>query len=97
MLDSDDKKTIGSMSLDTVLLALQDVIFPKFEEVKEEIGELKSEVGELRSEVKELDYQMTGVKYRLGEVEKKVEILIDSSVQVKFLEKRVTKLEASIA
>ncbi len=124
MLDNDDKKTIDKISFDQIFQALQDVIFPKFDEVNQKIDDLNSEVGSLKQDVgslkqevgglkqdvgglkqdvndlkimgETLDDDMTGIKMRLSGVEKKVEVLIDSSIEVKLLKNRVNRIEKAI-
>lgn len=95
MLDKNDEKTIHSILFDGLNHLVETVIVPQFKEVKNEIGGLKENVGELKIMSEVLDRDMTGIKMRLSEVEKKVETLIDNSIEVKFIERRVTKLEAA--
>ncbi len=110
MLDNDDKKTIDKISFEQVFQAMQDIILPRFDEVnqkfdevnrridglKDEVGGLKEDVTDLKTMSETIDDDMTGIKMRLSSVEKKVDVLIDSSIEVKLLKNRVTRLEEAI-
>lgn len=104
MLDKNDEKIIRSVVYDGLNHIIENVILPEFKKidkrfdaVDEKFRGVEKRLDEVDGHLVEIDQDMLGLKYRLGEVEKKVETLIDSSVEIKFHDRRISKLESSIA
>jgi len=97
MPDIYNKKEVKEMIFDGVVEALEQVIFPRFDKIEEEIGGLKEDVGGLKRAVEILDSDMGGVKMRLKVVENKLDGLIDNTLVVRNHERRISKLEKAIA
>ena len=110
VLDTNDEKTIDKISFNQVFQALQDIVLPRFDSLDSRLDKVESRLDNVENRLEsvenklvevdehllEIDQELVGVKYRLGEVEKKVEIPIDAAVEIKFMNGRLTKLESAI-
>lgn len=100
-LSDADLVKLQKMTFKTVIDALEQVVFPKFDElssgVHKEISEVKTRLGGLEEKVGSLDDRLGSVEERLGSVEEKInhtnrkmDVLVD---EFQDHDKRITKLE----
>lgn len=75
MIDAEDEKKINKSIYDVVILALQDVVFPRFDKLEDVVGDIKSDVGSLTNDVDSLKSDVGELKEKVDNLTQAVEIL----------------------
>lgn len=99
----DEKKELLTSIREVVVDALEQVVFPKFDEIDKRFEQIDNRFDQVdrrfdgvETRLAELEGDMLGVKIRLKSVEEKIDALGDNNLMIRNHEKRIKKLEEKI-